>query len=312
MHILYGINDFFKLFIPYLYLWNIDGDEIMDKNDLLLKIYGVSGILGFLSEIFTSIQTSYIILLVLIILDTLAGIVTAIKYKRFSSTGLRKATRKIISYTLCIITVKLLETILNPLITTTMLSQSIIAFLAITESVSILENFTLLGVPIPSNFLPLLIRAIKIPGLNILKEHFKPKEKGFSDIDDILNYQVPTFDDKYMRTFLEIKYDLWRSIINQIMLIDDATTDSDILYYKILSFLELALKDMDRKWSEEKIPVKYLKNFTANNQAKIDKCLKKIKTICYNENTTKDKKDQIIDCIILILYQTIIDARKSI
>ena len=138
----------------------------MDKNDLLLKIYGVSGILGSLSEIFTSMQTSYIILLVLIILDTLTGISTAIKYKRFSSTGLRKATKKIITYTLCIITVRLLETILNPLVTTTMLSQIIIAFLAITESVSILENLTLLGAPIPSNILPLLIKILKIPGLN--------------------------------------------------------------------------------------------------------------------------------------------------
>jgi phage-related holin len=72
-----------------------NGDEQMDKNDILLKIYGVSGIFGFLSDIFTSMQTSYIILLVLIILDTFTGISTAIKYKRFSSTGLRRATKKL-------------------------------------------------------------------------------------------------------------------------------------------------------------------------------------------------------------------------
>lgn len=284
----------------------------MDKSDILLKIYGVSGILGFLSEIFTSMQTSYVILLVLIILDTFTGISTAIKYKRFSSTGLRKATKKIITYALCMITVRLLETILNSLITTTMLSQIIIAFLAITESVSILENLTLLGVPLPSNILTLLIKTLKIPGLNTILDNSKDKAKEFSDIDDIINYQIPTFEDKYMRTFLKIKYDAMKSIISQIKIIDETTNDNpDILFYKILSTVELGLSDMNKKWSEEKIPPKYIENFAKENQSKMDKCLEKLKITCYSKKTTREKKDEIIDCIIILLYQTIIDARKS-
>jgi toxin secretion/phage lysis holin len=284
----------------------------MDKSDILLKIYGVSGILGFLSEIFTSMQTSYVILLVLIILDTFTGISTAIKYKRFSSTGLRKATKKIITYALCMITVRLLETILNSLITTTMLSQIIIAFLAITESVSILENLTLLGVPIPSNILTLLIKTLKIPGLNTILDNSKDKVKEFSDIDDIINYQIPTFKDKDMRTFLEIKYAAWRSIINQIMLIDETNTNNpDILFYKILSIVKLGLSDITNKWKEEKIPTKYIENFSEKNQSKVDRCFEKLKTTCYSDKTTKEKKSEIIECIIIMLYQTIIDARKS-
>ena len=285
----------------------------MDKNDILLKILGVSGILGFLSEIFTSIQTSYIILLVLIILDTLIGISTAIKYKRFCSKGLCKFTKKVMTYTISIITVRLLEIILDPLVATTMLSQIIVAFLAITESVSILENLTLLGAPIPSNILPLLRKILKIPGSNTILETWKDKEKEFSDIDDIINYQIPTFEDKNMRTFLEIRYNAWKSIINQVMLIDETTNDNpDILFYKILSFVELGLVDMNKKWAEENIPAKYIKNFSQENQSKIDKCLEKLKITCYSQKTTKEKKDQIIDCIVIILYQTIIDARKSI
>ncbi len=285
----------------------------MDKNDILLKILGVSGILGFLSEIFTSIQTSYIILLVLIILDTLIGISTAIKYKRFCSKGLCKFTKKVMTYTISIITVRLLEIILDPLVATTMLSQIIVAFLAITESVSILENLTLLGAPIPSNILPLLIKILKIPGLNTILETSKDKEKEFSDIDDIINYQIPTFEDKNMRTFLEIKYNAWKSIISQVMLIDETTNDNpDILFYKILSFVELGRLDMNKRWAEENIPTKYIKNFSQKNQSKIDKCLEKLKITCYSQKTTKEKKDQIIDCIVIILYQTIIDARKSI
>jgi len=285
----------------------------MDKNDILLKTLGISGVLGFLSEIFTSMQTSYIILLVLIILDTFTGIATAIKYKRFCSKGLCKFTKKVMTYALSIITVRLLETILDPLVTTTMLSQVIMALLAITESVSILENLTLLGVPIPSNILTLLIKSLKIPGLNTMLENTKEKEQDLSDIDDIINYQIPTFEDRSMRAFLEIKYNAWKSIINQILLIDETTNENpDILFYKILSLVELGLSDMNKKLSEEKIPNKYIKNFSEKNQPKIEKCLEKLKITCYSGKTTSEKKDQIIDCIIIALYQAIIDARKII
>lgn len=283
----------------------------MDKHDIMLKIYGVSGILGFLFEMFSSMKTSYIILLLLIILDTFTGIYTAIKYKRFSSTGLRKCTKKIITYSLCMITIRLLETILTPLITTSLLSHIIITFLAITESISILENLTLLGVPIPSNILTLLIKTLKIPGLNILLENSKQKE--FSDIDHMINYEIPTFEDKYMRTFLEIKCNGWKSIINQIMLIDETNTDNpDIFFYKVLSIVKLGFNDVNTKWREEKITTKYIEEFSQKNQYKVDKCLDKLKLTCYSKKSTKDKKKQIVDCIVIILYQTIIDARKSI
>ncbi|MFT5875612.1 MAG: toxin secretion/phage lysis holin [Clostridium sp.] len=285
----------------------------MDKSNIFITIYGASGILGILSEIFTNMQTSYIILLVLILLDTFTGISTAIKYKRFSSKGLRKSTKKTITYALCVITIRLLEIILNPLLTTTMLSQIVIAFLAVTESVSILENLNLLGVPIPSTLLPLLIKNLKIPGLNTILENSKDMGKEFSNIDDILNYQIPTFEDGYMRTFLDIKYDAWKSIINQIMLIDETPNNNpDILFYKILSLVELGLKDMKKKWVEEKIPTKYIENFSKNDQAKVDKFLEKLKITCYSEKTIREKKDKIIDCIVIISYQTIIDASKNV
>lgn len=284
----------------------------MDKNDLFLKIYGSTGILGIFCELFTSIQTSYTVLLMLIIIDTITGICTALKYKRFSSTGLRKAAKKIITYTLCILTVELLETILKPLFTTTMLSQIIIAYLAVTESFSIMENLTLLGAPMPSNILHILITTLKIPGVNSsVVDTSKVEYNKFSNIDDIIDYQIPAFEDKYIRRFLEIKCGVMKNIINQIMIINETTNDNpDILFYKILSILELGLSDMNKKWIEEKIPTKFLENYSKVNQPKVDRCLEKLKISCYSKKTIKEKKDEIIDCFLVILYQTIIDARK--
>jgi len=285
----------------------------MDKNDALLKLYGILGMLGFFTQIFMGMETSYIILLVLIILDTFTGVATSIKYKRFSSTGLRKCIRKIITYAVSVITVRLLELILIPIVITTMLSKIIIIFLAITESVSILENLTLLGVPLPTNFLPLLIKTLKIPVLKNMLEESRDKDKEFSDIQYIINSQVINLDDIYMKKFLKIRYNACRSIIDQIMLIDetnDNTNNSDILYCKVITFVELAFKKSDKLYAEDNIPTNYIEGFAKNNNNTLFKLLANLKIICYSNKTIKEKKDQIID--VIIIYQTIIDSQKSL
>lgn len=278
-----------------------------------INIYVGFGIISILTQIFAGMHTSYIILLVLILIDTFTGVSTAIKYKRFSSIGLRKTIRKIITYAISIITIRMLEIVLNPIVTTTMLSKIIIAFLAITEGVSILENLTLLGVPLPSNVLSLLIRPIKIPILNKMLENSKDREKEFSDLGYIVNSQIDNLDDKYMKSFLKIRYDEYKEVINQIMLIDDNNNNNpDILYYKVITFVELSLKNSNKRYLEKIVPPNYIESFTKNNNNTIFEFLTKLKIICYSENTIRKKKDLLIDIIIVIVYQSIIDSQNSI
>lgn len=284
----------------------------MDNSDILLKIYGGVGIISIITEIFTEMKTSYIILLILILLDTSTGVSAAIKYKRFTSIGLRKSIRKIMTYAISIITVRMLEIVLNPIVITTILSRIIISFLAITEGVSILENLTLLGVPLPTNILNLLIKPIKIPILNNMLENSKDREKEFSDLNYIVNSQIDNLDDKYVKSFLKIRYDEWKEVINQIMLIDDTNNNPDILYYKVITFVELFLKNSNKRYLEKVIPPNYIESFSKNNNNTIFEFLTKLKITCYSENTIRKKKDQLIDIIIVIVYQSIIDSQNSI
>jgi toxin secretion/phage lysis holin len=284
----------------------------MDKNYILLKSYGAILILGLLSEIFIGMYTSVIIILVFIILDTITGIAAALKYKIFSSAGLRKFIRKVVTYALCMITVRLLEVILNPIIVTTMLSKTIIAYLAMTESVSILENLAMLGVPLPPNILIILIKNLNIPIINTMMENSKNMEKEFSDIDYIVKSQIDNLTDIYMIYYLEIRYDACKSIIRKIMRIDENNKNSDILLYKVVSFAELAFNNVNKEYAEKNIPTNYIEYFSVNNQSTIVVLLKKLNITCCSEKTTREKKDEIIEEIIIIIYQSIIFSRKSI
>jgi len=129
----------------------------MNKTIHYLQISLLSGILGFVSEYFGSIELPFVILMILIIIDTATGISRAIKYDRFSSRGFRKLIKKIVLYSTCIVTVRLLEIGVLSLIKTSLLSQITVAFLIITEAISILENLTLLGTPIPAKLIKLFL-----------------------------------------------------------------------------------------------------------------------------------------------------------
>jgi toxin secretion/phage lysis holin len=285
----------------------------MDKSEISIGIYGLFGILGFFLQVSTDMQSSYIILLALISLDTFTGIAAALRYKRFSSTGLRKFIRKVITYTISMITVRLLEIILNPIIVTTMLSRIIIAFLAITESLSILENLTLLGVPLPPNILILLIKRLKIPILDAMLENSNNKDRDFHDMDYIINSQIDNISDKYIKSFLEIRYDAFKSLINQIMLIEETIKNSDILLYTVVSYVELAFNRSNKQYTKKNIPINYIEMFLKNNQTTTFDFLEKLKiTCCCSEKTIEEKKNKLIDDIIIIMYQSIFEARKNI
>lgn len=278
----------------------------------MLRLYGVSGIVLFFSQIFVSMRTSYTILMVLIILDASTRIFTAIKCKRICSKELSKFAPKVIAYTLTIVTVKLLEVILDPLVTTNILSEITLAFLAIKESISILENLTLLGVPLPSNIVPVLIKSLKIPALTVMLENSTKKEREFSDIDCMISYQITTSKDEDMRVFLEIRHDACKSLIDQIMIISENAIDNpDLLFYKVISLVEVTFSETNKKYDEEKIPIKYKENFFLGNECKKDEFIEEMKIICSSDETISKKKEQIVDNIIIRLYQLINDALKG-
>ncbi|MEA4846001.1 MAG: phage holin family protein [Clostridiaceae bacterium] len=284
----------------------------MNKSNNLLTVYLASGVIGLISEFLGVARMSYIILLILIILDTLTGVAKAIKLQHFTSKGLQRFLKKAITYTTAIITVRLLEIGILSIYETTMLSQVIAAYLIITESISVLENITVLGVPIPSNFVGVLISYIKIPGFAKMLQMGKERENDISEIDDIINYQIPAIDNEKTRRLLEIKFEVWKRILIQVDEgISDKITSDDILFYKVMSLIEIGFKEMEEQWREE-IPREHIEVFKWWHQNRVNSWLNKIYAICYSENSLYEKKEQIIESIVVILYQTIIDAQKGI
>lgn len=285
----------------------------MDNFKSILELWYIKTIIGGLITIFAPINISFIILVILIIIDTCTGMAQALKFKRFSSSSLRKAVNKIITYGVCIITTRLLEVGILYFFETTLISQLTIGFLIITEAVSTLENLVLIGVPIPKNFVNIIFDNIKILGL---KEAFKQSIDEYSEIreiDEIINYQVPTIKNEAVRKLIELNFDSWSRVITFIKRnIDEKRIISDeILYYKVISFIETSAKDMRQKWEDYGISKDCIDKFNKWYELKQKPFLQNVKDICYSQKGLEGKKQDLIDKIMILLYQTILDANKS-
>lgn len=284
----------------------------MSRTKQFTEVLCFSGIMGLICEYFGNIRLSAIILLGLLFLDTTTGATAAIKFKRFNSRGLQKFIKKVLTYGLCILTVRLLEVGVLSLVKTTLLSQITVAYLIITEAISILENLTTLGVPLPSNFIPYLLNYLKIPGFKNGFNLYRDIEKDISEIEDMIKYQIPMFHDEQIRILLKIKFEVWKGVtihINNLLKERDAQ-NPELTFYKVMSQIEMGFKEMEGEWKAQDISPEYIVQFNAGHQPKVDQWLQKVKDICFSTVPIQKKKEQIIDSMVTILYQTIMDALK--
>lgn len=283
----------------------------MIKMSFAVEFSFISGMVGMLLDIFGNFRASGIILIILITIDTLLGMKIAIKYKRFTSRGLLKFLKKVILYSTAIITVRLLEIGIVAFINTNLLSQIMAAFLIISEAISILENLTILGVPIPSNFVSIMLNNLKIAGLDKVIEMTKNNEKDILEIEEMIKYQLPYFKDENIRKLLDIKFRIWKSIAYQINdAIYEDNLKSELLYYKVMSLIELSLDEMDYQLKQESVCKECIDKFMKNHDPKIQKWISKVEEICYLDKSVQRKKEELIESIVVLLYQTILDAHK--
>ena len=285
----------------------------MDKNNSLLEIYYISGLLGVLLEFLGSVQISYIVFIVLIFIDTITGMTVAIKHHRFKSAGLVKFSNKLITYSLSIFTVRLLEIGFLTIFETTILSQIILAFLQVVETISILENLTFLGVPNTSSLKTLLINHLKIPGITDILKNEKLKKREVSEIDDIIKYYIPSISNIYLQKMVYIRAKSCKYIALQLDNIfkEKGYDNNELLYYKLMLLTELSCKDIKEKCKEEVIPKEYFEKFNEINEEKTNMWVKKVKAICFSGHSAAIKKEELMDTIIILLYKIILEVNRQ-
>lgn len=279
----------------------------------MFQLWNVKIFLGVILTLFAPVQTSIIIVFIMILLDAITGIWCAMKSKRFNSRTLKKNLKKVVIYSACILTIRLVEVGALTGFETTILTQFMAGFLIITEAISILENLTILGLPIPMGYINVLFKQIRMDALEEIIRESQKEIKGLEDIEDIIYYQVPTIKSENKRKLLKIKFEAWlqvaKEIINYFDRIQDV--DNDLIYYKVISIIQVGMDEMQRNWEEGNIPAECVRNFNNWHSFRLHYWLADVKDICYRITSPNKKKDELIKKITILIYQTVLDVQKS-
>ena len=284
----------------------------MNKS-LLIEMGIVSGILGIISEYLGDIKIVYTILIIMIFIDTVTSWVKAFRNRWLNYKGIKKFVRKVVTYSVTLVTVRLLEIAVETMVATAMLSQVMGIFLIINEFLSILENLAMMGVPLPSNLITFLLGSINIPGIKSMVNSHRGQDEYIDDIDDIIAYQLPTLEDEEMQRMLEIKLQILKDLIKELR-ISFKTYDEknhDMLYYKIMNMVSNADTEIRSRWAEQSISEACINSFNTQYLPKQEKWKYEIASICYSDKGCKCKLDNIRDSIMIQVYRTVLEARKK-
>lgn len=277
------------------------------------KLWYIKMGFGLILTIIAPVQTSVIIIFIMIILDTITGVACAIKAKRFNSRALRRNIKKVIIYGGSIITVRLVEIGVLQNMDTILFTQIMAGFLIVTEAISVLENLTILGLPLPIDFFNILFKYIRIGGFEDAIVKSQKEKSELKDIEDIIYFQLPTINSNYMKKLLEIKFEIWLQISKDIISYFNnlENPDNDLIYYKILSFVDIGNKEIYKNWDEEEIPILCIDMYKKSYLKRMEEWSISSKEICYKDIPFIKKKEELIKKITILLYQTIIDAQKN-
>lgn len=276
-------------------------------------MWQVKLIVGSVFAVFTPFRVALWILLAFIVIDTITGCCNAIKTRKFSSKRFQKAVKKIFTYFTTIIVIRMLEVGIAPLFDTTLITKFITTFLILTEAISILENLTLCGVPLPPGVLRLILGSLNFQKFYEIFGKGFDKQKHLIEIDEIIQYQVPMVKKECTQKLLIIKFEEWKNAVSLIdqQLSENPPDSNELLFYRISSLIKSTNVMIDDKWIEEGIAKSCIDNFNKCHIKRVEDWVKDIEVICYKADSIEFKRKAIIEKTIIILYQTVIDVQKN-
>lgn len=276
-------------------------------NSLSIKL-----VLGGILSLFSPFAVELAVLITMIAIDTITGSAYAVKINKFSSSGLRRGLKKVFFYSLCILVVRLLEIGISSIISTNMLTNLVVGFLIFTEAISALENLTLLGVPLPAGISKFLIKQIKGTPLSDLVLSSSNRREYIDEINDMVDFNLPNISDEDIKRLLEIKFNEWAQLVNYFDVQFDNlySSNNEILFFRVSSLINATMNKISDRWSTECVPEHIVTAFSDWHNPRVTKWIDGIKLICLSDIDMNMKKAQIIEKLLVALYQTLIDIRK--
>jgi toxin secretion/phage lysis holin len=272
----------------------------------------IKAIISTLIVLFSPYQLSVTLLFIIIVIDTICGSFYAAKMGGFSSTGFKRVLGKIAAYAAAILVVRFAEAGIADIIETTAATHLIISFLIITEAISVLENLSLLGVPLPAGFVRIIEGNIKNNILKNLLSGGINKKEYESRIRDSVNFQIPGFKSKKFKKLIKLLPEEWIPAIRAIdmRLAGDTSGNADLIFFEVSGIVKITNSLITERWKASHVPAQCVELAAPFYISRMEKGMEPLEQLCKSQDTPDIKRKRIMECIIIALYKTVDELQK--
>jgi toxin secretion/phage lysis holin len=285
----------------------------MNEFSKIFKNWELKAVFSAFVVLFAPYEWPVIMLLALIVIDTICGAFNAAKMGGFTSAGFKRSLAKMLTYAAAILVVRLSEVGISHIIETTAPTHIIISFLIITEAISVLENLSLLGVPLPVGFASIIEGHVKNSVLKILLSGSRSRKEYENKIRNSVNFQIPGFKSKKIKKLLKILSDEWAPAISAIdtQLAGNTTSSGDLIYYEVGGIIKITNSLTAEKWAASHVPAQCVEAVGAFYSAHMKKGLEPLEALCKSQDPPDIREKKILECIIIALYKTVDELQKD-
>jgi len=249
-------------------------------------------------------------IMLIYLIDLILWIIKAIKYGIWSSSAFIRWAFKIIVYWILISLWFFIDLVLH---TWWLVLWSIMVFIVLTDAWSILENIEEIWYPVPEA----LKQLLKVHKDKFFYEKIKNytwfdiKNRFENDLKQMTDIYIPLIKDKSVRKMFEVKI---RHLITLILDIDRDNIDNcKVFKVKLGLMLNVTWQSIESDLRKRWFKNTEIKPFLDRHNKRVDELLEEIKHItndyteCSTEQERKQRKDNILQAIIRIVYKWISD-----
>lgn len=261
----------------------------------------------FISQIYTPNETLLKLIILLFLIDFATGVAKALKNRVFRISIFARGTMKLMFYGVFM----LLALAVDESIGFAFFLPMMFVYFTTTDAGSILENVEELWYPVPRP----LVQLFKVHK----QKFFYDKIKEFTWQDMLLDYHkdfvsmkdtyIPLIKDKTYRRMFELKIQILEWFVNRISEVSCADYWKFKIQFTLL--LETVWAELEEKLKREQFKTEDINVFLSRHFNRVDQFLpevnKILKTDPQDNESSKQKKNNIIQSIIRIIYNWIAD-----
>lgn len=268
---------------------------LFDKLSSFLSNFNVKLAASIPFMLFFEVQHLVYAFLILVFIDTLLGVVYSIKNGTFSSRRFREVIYKLFLYFCLLIAARTFEYLIQGYTSTTVITETIIIIISLTELASIIEKSVLLGAPLPQkDKLFVILKLLKYDKFAALLSLRSKQDEFKRDFDKLSIADIKYLYSDDLRTLFKIHFEEWKKLMFKELQTINFSKRKQTIDIEISILFKKVKSDIDKQLTLKLQNYSVQKTYNSFYKKELKSTLEEIHFVLDNEKLNEKRRLKII------------------